>query len=243
MIGNSSQYLLDHKIFFYKFMYIVPTSVNSYGSLELLPSPSLNSLEWPIPDEWSLQTLKMRIARDIHGSLKFGRVSRSMGLSWFVPIHIFTYIFKTTNSLRCPSMFVSKNISEDFLNFNFERGWNEVGGVHKGDTFSCRVVIPSVTFHYLIARSTLYMRFYYRRWMKKAGQWIPLESSEDMGEAFDIQIHMPGGTLESITVSDCWSLLNLWEHLVLMGSVSTESFHFRVGGRKVSLINTGSGLF
>ena len=98
-IGNSifSQQrafdLAQGKILFFSHTYVIPMQDGAYGKLQSIETPSLNSVEWPKPDDWSTIAIKQKIVADIRASLKFGKASSSVGLSWCCPIHVFVYIF------------------------------------------------------------------------------------------------------------------------------------------------------
>ena len=107
--------------------------------------------------------MKSKMVCDIQGSLKFSMPSRSVGLSWVYPIHLFANMFNQFTFTQTPTMFVCKEVRcEDMVALLGEH-WNIVEGMHKGDTFKCNVVESSVAFRYLKSRATLCTRFYYER--------------------------------------------------------------------------------
>ena len=84
--------LAQNNIFFFSHSYLVPKKVGLFGKLEEIPKPPFCSLEWPRPDAWTILCLKSKMVHDIKTSLKFSKASRSLGLNWFCPIHVFVYL-------------------------------------------------------------------------------------------------------------------------------------------------------
>ncbi|MCO5610053.1 hypothetical protein L7F22_064288 [Adiantum nelumboides] len=60
--------LVERRIFFYSYNYIVPKTTEAYGKLEPIDPPSLQSPAWPIPDDWSLLSLKQKVVDDLKAS-------------------------------------------------------------------------------------------------------------------------------------------------------------------------------
>ena len=172
--GRTPSDLAQGRIFFYSHTYIIPRHDGGYGKLEPIPSPSLQSSEWPKPDVWSVMALKHKIVSDIHASLKFGKASRSVGLSWCCPIHVFVHMFCTFPFTQAPTMFVCKEVDHEALDFLLGDKWDSVEGMHDGDIYRCNIAHSRISLRYLKLRTTLYIRFHYERWMKKRSKWIPL---------------------------------------------------------------------
>lgn len=105
-------------------------------------------------------------------------------------------------------------------------------GVHNGDRFRCNVGSSGIGLRYLKARTTLYIRFHYERWMCKIGKWIPLQSFEEIF-CFDVVVNMPNGVAETVQVSKHWTLRNLREHLIIMGMEDAHTGKFQLHRHKV----------
>ena len=231
--GKTPSDLVQGRFFLYSHTYIIPRHDGGYGKLEPIPSPSLQSSEWPEPDVWSLMALKHKIVLDIQSSLKYGKASRSVGLSWCCPIHVFVHMFRTMPFTQSPTMFVCKEIVFEALDSLLGEKWNIVEGVHDGDFYRCKVAQSGISLRYLKLRNTLYIRFHYERWMKKGSKWIPLQVSEDVVEHFNITITMSNGITEIVRASKHWSLANVREHLKIMGIEDVSDYHFKLKRCKV----------
>jgi hypothetical protein len=232
-IGMSHSQLLQNRIFFYSHSYRIPKNSEGYGKLEVVETPSLSSLEWPEPDKWSVLSFKQNMVSNIQSSLKFGKASRSVGLSWYCPIHVFVHLFRALPLKQTPTMFVCKDVEFADLDSLLGESWGFVDGVHDGDRFRCNVGNTGIGLRYLKSRATLYIRFFYERWMYKRGKWVPLQIFEANIQTFDIVINMPNGVLETVQVSKHWTLANLREHLIIMGLEDVHNLTFRLNKHKV----------
>lgn len=234
--GVQPSTLMQSRIFFYSHTYEVPTSEHGYGKISAIDMPSLLSVEWPQPDVWSILSIKEKMVSDILSSLKFGKASRSVGLSWCCPVHVFVHLFKALPFNVTPTMFICKNVSYEALQSLLGENWGYLEGMHQGDRYRCKVGASGIGIRYLKVRTTLYIRFHYERWMCKIGKWIPLQSLEGNFVTFDIHIAMPNDVSETVQVSDHWTLSNIREHLMIMGHEGVEDAYFRFNRRKVSSI-------
>lgn len=220
------------RIFFFSHSYVIPSRDGGFGKLEFIPCPPLSSLEWPIPDTWSVISLKTKMASDIHTSLKYSKASRTGGLSWFFPIHIFAHMFHAIPCTNTPKMFICKRVDGVQMQSLLGDNWDVMEGVHKNDMFRCKVVESSVSFLFLQARSTLYLRFHYERWMKKHGLWVPLQASDEEITPIELCVLMPNGSTETISASKYWTLSNVREHFSIMGFDNVER-SFKIKKMKV----------
>jgi hypothetical protein len=227
--------LAQSSIFFFTHTYVVPKKAGFFGKLEEIPTPPLFGNEWPKPDVFSVMALRSKMTFDIKGALKFSKASRSVGLSWFCPMHIFAHIFKGLTVIHARTMYICREVGEDEMNGMLGNRWDIVEGVHQNDVFRCNVVPSTVTFRFLKARSVLYIRFHYQRWMKKRGEWIPLQASEEEIIPIHLDIAMPDGSTEEVTANKHWSLANLREHFKIMGIENVDESSFRFGKRKVTV--------
>ncbi|KAH7300935.1 hypothetical protein KP509_23G004300 [Ceratopteris richardii] len=183
--------LYHDRFFFYTHRYVVPSTMNGFGRLERIEVHSLLSLEWPKPDIWSVSSLKQKMVMDIHNSLKFTKVSRSVGLHWSFPIHCFVYLFQGFSFQETSTMFMCKDITYEQVKSLLDENWGLMEGIAKGDKYLCKIGGTGIAFQYLKQRTSLYIRFYYDRWMCKLGKWIPFQSSEGSLHSFEIKLRLP----------------------------------------------------
>ena len=127
--------LSQNRIFLFSHSYQVPKTSEGYGKLEAIETPSLHSLEWPVPDDWSLLSFKKNTVSSIQSSLKFVKASRSVGLSWYCPIHDFVHLFCTLPIKPTPTMFRCRDITYEILDSLLGEGWGFVEGLHDGDRY------------------------------------------------------------------------------------------------------------
>lgn len=229
----SASQLLQSNIFLYSHSYEIPTSSEGYGKLQALETPSLHSLEWPMPDDWSLISFKRHIISKIQSSLKFGKASKSVGLSWDCPIHVFVHLFRSLPLTLTPTKFVCKDTRIQDLDTILGQGWGFVDGVHDGDRYQCYVGSTGVNLQYLKNRATLCMRYSYERWMYKKGKWLPLQVTFGDIEVFNVVINMPRDAQNVVQVNKNWTLANIREHFMAMGMEDISTLAFRLNKRKV----------
>ena len=181
-------------ILFYSHNYVVPKQDGGFGCLEEIPLPLLSSQEWPTPDAWTVISLKTKMDNDILASLKY----RVVRLHWACPIHVFAQMFNGMNCKETPAMFACKSANAQELVDLFGDGWDMVEGVLKDENFKCNVVISSVSFKFLKARSTLSICFRYERWHWKRNTWVPLQAQEEVKEVLDLYICSPSNGIQLI---------------------------------------------
>ena len=230
-----SNKLIEQRIFFISHKYLVPKSSDAYGRVEAIPTPSLQSPEWPTPDQWALACLKRKILQDFQASLKFGKAARSVGLSWHCPIHLFVHAFCTLPLVETPTMIICKAVGVEAMDTILGAHWGYVEGMHDGDHYKCIVSPAQLCLRYLKVRCTLYARFTYERWMRKRGKWIPLQLSTEDVPSFEVRVCMPNHDIEVVTVNSHWTLANLREHLLIMGFEDVNTARFKLQQRKVWL--------
>ncbi len=105
--------------------------------------------------------------------------------------------------------------------------------MHNADRYQCQVGEYGIGMHYLKSRMTLYIRFHYDHWMCKLGVWVPLQSTDANITPFEITVSMVNDILETIQVSEHWTLSNVREHLTIMGFQVIEGALFCIQGHKV----------
>ena len=91
--GVSASELLEQDIFFYDREYIVPTSRNGWGKLEPLPTPTISSPDWQIPDKVSVGLTCKRIAFDILNAMKYTYGSHRASIIMHLPLNMFVHLF------------------------------------------------------------------------------------------------------------------------------------------------------
>ncbi len=106
--NTTASNLTRQRVLFYTHKYIVPTNEQGYRQLQPLEAATLHSIEWPKPDAFTVMFLKAKIVADVRASLKFGKASRSVGLGWFCPAHVFASIFRCLPFHYTNTMFVCK---------------------------------------------------------------------------------------------------------------------------------------
>lgn len=228
--------LAQNNIFFFSHSYIVPTKSGLFGKLEVIPNPPLSNPEWPKPDAWTVLCLRFKMVSDIKTSLKFSKASRSVGLNWFCPIHVFVHMFKSMPIHQAKTMYICKEVESGLIQGLLGDGWDVNEGSHQGDVYKCNVVDSTVSFRFLKARSILYMRLHYQRWMQKRGTWIPLQASEEEIVPIEVAVIMPNGWVERVAASKHWSLSDLRQHFSIMGFENVEDSSFKLMRRKVYAI-------
>ena len=226
--------LARQRVFFYTHKYIVPKDEQGYGKLQSLEVTTLRSMEWPKLDALTVMSFKAKIVADIRASLKFGKASRSVGLGWCCPPHVFADIFGSLPFHHTSTMYVCKDVHYDTLEAILGEKWGYLQGLHNGDRFRCQVGSLGIAIRFIKVRSTLYFRYFYERWMCKLGDWIPLQCTNSTIEAFEISIKLSSGAIENVQVNKHWTLANVREHLVIMGIEHAEGTKFHIGRRKVN---------
>ena len=211
--GVSASELLEQDIFFYDREYIVPTSRNGWGKLEPLPTPTISSPDWQIPDKVSVGLTCRRIAFDILNAMKCTYGSHRASIGMHLPLNMFVHLFHRWEVHRTPTMWIAKG--EGALSQCLPRTWNSKVVQHNGDTIRCCVVEEKVVVRYHIGRQQLTISFPYRRWKQSAGQWDPLDSDLTNTEQVELHVCMESDEVHDFVVNDNWSLANLREYLVL----------------------------
>ena len=85
--------ILLKKIFILLILIYSAQSDGGLGTLEIIASPSLPSIEWPIPKRLTIMLMKSKMLGDTKGSMKYTNPADLVGISWVCPLHIFVAIF------------------------------------------------------------------------------------------------------------------------------------------------------
>ena len=144
-----------------------------YKGLSASELPFFDSPEWPTQDVATLSSFCYRIKFDANSAMKCTYGLHRASISWFVPIHIFAWIFCMAHVHCTPTMWVHKGDSmlNNFLGYNW--GTKEVH--HQGDFIKCYVLSAGIVVQYHILKQNLCLTFPYRRWKWTASEWQPLD--------------------------------------------------------------------
>ena len=227
--GCSASELLAQGVFFYENTYVVPKR-NNCGHLVPMESPTLTSMDWTTPDETTLFCIKRRIMADVQAAMKCTYGSHRATVAWFVPVHVFVFIFRSKEVHRTPTMWVCKGTvaQNDIL----PAKWDTKIVHHQKDLIKCSVVTDKMVTRYHIARQMLTMVFPYRRWKQTCGSWEALDSDVIAHDVLDLQIFLPEDIVQDVTINDDWHLANLREYLVLRFQLCRE-FSFVINDKHV----------
>ena len=99
----------------------------------------------------------------------------------------------------------------------------------------CNVIESLVSFRYVNACMTLYIRFSYECWMKKNNSWIPLQAEKRPVLPLHISITLPSDVVEIVSATTHWSLFNAREHLNIIGAEDVSNAMFKIKGKKIRL--------
>lgn len=237
--GCPAAQLLARNIFFYEDTYVVPTTANGTGKLVPKPTPTLTSNEWPIPDNASVAMACLQIESKVQNAMKCTYGSHKATITCFIPLHLFVYLFRTSDTHRTPTLWIAKG--ERALTCFLSPAWDKKVVQHNGDTIRCGVIVEKVVMRYHIAKQQLSIVFPYRRWKLTNGEWEALDSDTTSTEQVVLHISMQGGDVEDVAVNDDWSLANLRNYLVLRFSLSGD-FSLVINGRVVRKRQEGSFL-
>lgn len=230
--GRTAKELADSGIFFYDAMYI-PDLNGRIGKLECIPLPSFQDNEWWIaPNDNIIKSFRSKLYNDIQKSLKISTGSKNVHLNWFVPLSLFVNAFSITEVRRTPTLFICKNLSDDFFLEFMDKGWDQKSN---GD-IECRIKHSSICFRYNIEKQMLTGVFHYQRWKKHNGIWSPLDQDLDNIGHTDricIDIVLNEDSLTTIEVEQEWSLFYIRTELVLLQHDIPDYFSFIANGKLV----------
>ena len=217
--GYSGSKLATRKIFFFNANYVLPRR-DGYGKLVPIEAPTLASIEWPLPDNCTSVTFKRRIEVDVQATMKCTYGSHKATISWFVPLHIFVYIYHSTKIHQTPTMWISKG--DRALNSFLAEWWEKKLVQHQGYTIKCSAISEKLISRYYIAKETLSMVFSYKRWKQTSNIWEALDSNIVCREQVELQVCVHVGDLHEINVNDDWHLGDVREYLALRYSLKNE---------------------
>ena len=129
--GYTGSELATRGIFFYNATYVLPRR-GGCGKLMPIQAPTLSSIEWPLPDGFTLVAFKRKIEVDVQAAMKCTYGSHKATIGWFVPLHVFVYIFCSAETHRTPTMWISKG--DRALKSFLVDGWDTKVVNHQGDT-------------------------------------------------------------------------------------------------------------
>lgn len=89
--GTSSDLATRH-IYFFNATYVTPRR-DGCGRLEPINPPTLASIDWPLPDSSTVVAFKRRIEMGVWASMKCTYGSHKATVGFFLPLHVFVFIF------------------------------------------------------------------------------------------------------------------------------------------------------
>ena len=170
-------------LFVYFAEYKVPSSEGDYGFLVDLPSPCLNLIDWLATNS----SFKAKLLDDIQKVMAPGRISRRIRIQWFIPIHVFVASFRSMHLQRTKTMWMNRRLREEDLDSVLGDGWKAKESFHHGDTILCKASPNSLALSYQIHRQSLVLGYDYRRWKRKIGTLVPLDSEDNFLE-FELEV-------------------------------------------------------
>lgn len=219
--GCSANELVAKEVFFYDATYEVPRGTG-YGNLIPMSAPTVDSLEWPIPDTLSVASFRRRIECDVKSAMKCTYGSHRATLTWFVPIHMFVFLFRIVDPRRTPTMWIAEG--DRALQHFLPRGWDTKVVLHQNDSIKCAVVNDKVIVRYHISKQQLSMVYPYRRWKYTNGEWQPLDSDVMPNAQVDLHLKLTEDEQHDIIVNADWSMANFREYIALRFGLRTEYF-------------------
>ena len=149
----------------------------------------------------------------VQAAMKCTYGSHRATVAWFLPVHVFVFIFRSQEVHRTPAMCVCKDSAaqNDFL----PADWDTKIVQHQQDPIKCNIVTNKVATQYHITRQMLTMVFPYRRWKQTCGLWEALDLDVVAHGVLDLQIFLPEDIVQDVKIKDNWHLANLCEYLVL----------------------------
>lgn len=94
--GCTGSELVTRQIFLFNATYVLPRR-DGCGKLVPIKAPTLDSIDWPLPDSYTLVAFKQRIEVDVQALMKCTYGSQKATMRWFVPLHVFVYIFHSVD--------------------------------------------------------------------------------------------------------------------------------------------------
>jgi hypothetical protein len=156
--GRSYWSLLDNGTFFFKEVYVPPTTPELYWHLEPLPLPELDDPDWPLPDMDTSESYRTKIACEFRQVMKATMGSKFGRVHWFIPIHVFVDLFAVGSSYvpKTATLYIFAQPCTNLLSSLMDPGWNEKIEIGNAYIIKCTVSTPSMSFRYHVGRQTLY---------------------------------------------------------------------------------------
>ena len=230
--GQPPSFYSANGLFVYFAEYKVPSREGGYGGLKDLPVPCLNSLDWSVPDQATLSSFKAKLSDDIQKAMTPGRISRRIRIQWFLPLHVFVACFRSTELQRTKIMWLNRRLNETDLDSVLGDAWKSKESFHLGDTIRCTVNSNSLSISYQINRQSLVLGYDYRRWKRRLGTWVPLDSEENCPE-FELEIKVaPFDEPRKLIVTANWTLKDVRQSLEFLDN-TTLDYRFKVDGATI----------
>ena len=116
--------LLKMGVYFYNSLYILRRPPGLFGRLEMIPLPTLEDHDWPIPNMITTESYKSRLHYDFLSSMRLGTASKSTHIKWFMPPHVMVDLFSGATVHRTPLLFVFKNLTQTSFDSVLDEGWD-----------------------------------------------------------------------------------------------------------------------
>lgn len=126
------------------------TSRIGYGSLQVIPPPTLMDLGWPTPKNVPIALTSRGIENDILNAMKCTFESHCATLIFFMPLHLFVFLFRVGEAHRTPTMWIAKG--QIALMALLPPSWHSKVVQHIGDTIKCMVIMEKIIVRYHIAK-------------------------------------------------------------------------------------------
>ena len=236
--GNQShKELLQNNVFFYNAKYIPQKSEAGSSNLKMLPLPSFDSPDWPLPDMVTTEAFRAQMRHGFWSSIKPTVGSRSTHIQWFIPIHVVVDLFLLANWHRTPTLFVFKNLNKQSFKSLMDDGWDTKITVGS-DIVKCIVDQTSLVFRYHIGRSILYVNFQYNRLRLLPGSvWENLEEVQVQDDMVKLVCHMVNRQppLLELEVGSHWTLSSVRQEIIIalgdQENIDKFSIHVLEGGQ------------
>lgn len=230
---RTASFYRKNGLFVYFAVYKVPSREGAHGELEDLPVPTLRSFDWETPDACTISSFKAKIKDDILKAMTPGRISRRIRIQWFMPLHVFVACFKFADLQRTRTMWLNRRLPPNEVDTLLGEEWSLKETFHIGDTIQCRVSPNSLSISYQISRQSLVLGYDYRRWRKKLGDWVPLDSEENCPE-IELEINVnPFNEPRRMIITTNWTLHDVRESLEFLDE-TTADYRFKVDDTIVS---------
>ena len=233
--GRSPKSLADAGIFFYDNFYYLLDKHKTKGRLQELPlHTEWNFLDWPILDQFSMESVKCKLFKDIQKSLRGSIPTRVVKIILYMPITVFVELFHCCQVKITKTMLSCRNPDTLFLQNLLDDGWSK--RVH--ENIHCHIALQTVNVKYMIATQTFIMSFWYKRSRYIKGDLVPLDqeaASLENDKVIHVEVYdTQSSLLTDITLRESSNLQQLRQDILDECQEPLPSeFLFFHNGRKV----------